>query len=188
MNLPFTPASFRKLDILQQLMEYESHKKEKSLWNGVKALLIWAASEHHVHLGSFLGPNHVKSALQHSEFFSEEERKRLVDSCAHILESLTVYGFGEQGPSPDPKQPSVKINRNGVLAGRILVETNFLKNTWWRYQIWVFVWWLILVVAAIILISQTITAAKSIFNTVVPTQARVTISHEKFHRYQYYLK
>ena len=148
MNLPFTPTSFRKLDILQQLMEYESHKNEKSLWNGVKALLIWSASVHHQHLGSFLGSNHVKYALKYcaeEDFIAEEERKRLVNSCPHILESLPVYGFGNQGPSADPTQPSVKINRNGVLAGRILVETNFLKNTLWKYQIWILIWWFILI-------------------------------------------
>lgn len=173
MNLPFSPTFFRKIDIFQQLKEFESQKDKKHLWEGVKALLVWGGSEHHQHLGSFLGSNHVKDALEYcvkENFINEEERKRLVYSCPHILESLPVYGFGDQGPSPDPKQPSVKINRNGVLAGRILVETNFLKNTWWKYQVWIIIWWFILGTAAIILISQTITAAKSIFTSVTPPQ------------------
>jgi hypothetical protein len=166
MNIPFTPSSFRKLDLLQQLMEYESHKNEKSLWNGVKAVLIWAASVHHQNLGSFIGINHVKDALEYckrEEFIDEKERKRLVYSCQHILESLPVYNFGDQGLSPDPKQPSVKINRNGILAGRILVETNFLTNTWLRYNSWIIAWWLILASAAIILFSQVIVAVNNIF-------------------------
>ncbi len=167
MNLPFTPTSFRKLDILQQLMEYESEKGEKTLWNGVKALLIWAASIHHQHLGSFIGTNHVKDALTYcvkEKFITETEKERIKGSARHILESLPVYGFGDPGEVVNPKEPSVKINRNGIVAGRILVETNFLENTWWRYNFWIIVWWFVLGMAGIILISQTTTAAKSIFN------------------------
>jgi hypothetical protein len=32
MNLPFSPTFFRKKDIFQQLMEFESQKKKKQLW------------------------------------------------------------------------------------------------------------------------------------------------------------
>lgn len=187
MNLPFSPTFFRKIDIFQQLKEFEGQKDKKTLWEGVKALLVWGGSEHHQHLGSFLGPNHVKDALAYcvkENIITEEERKRLVYSCPYILESLPVYGFGDQGPSPDSKQPSVKINRNGVLAGRILAETDFLRQTW-RYKIWIVIWWLILGTAAIILVSQTITSAKSIFTSVIPSQERVNTSPRIFHHRQF---
>lgn len=168
MNIPFTPASFRKLDILQQLMEYERHKNEKSLWNGVKAVLIWAASVRHQHLGSFIGTNHVKDALKYCKdegFMSEEERERLYGSSQHILESLPVYLFGDEGKTENPKEPNVKINRNGVLAGRLLVETRFLQDTFWRYEIWILVWWFILALAFILLLTQTYEGVKKVIST-----------------------
>ncbi len=145
-------------------MEFESQKGEKTLWSGVKTVLAWGASIHHQHLGSFIGIDHVKDALKYcvdQKFITEKERERIQESACHILENLPVYGFGESGDSPDPKQPSVKINRDGILAGRVLAETNFLKNTWWRYDSWIFAWWLVLFCGAIILFSQVIVAIKN---------------------------
>lgn len=164
MNLPFTPTSFKKFDILQQLMEFESQKGEKTLWSAVKAVLAWGASIHHQHLGSFIGINHVKDALKYcvdQKFITETERERIQGSARHILESLPVYGFGAVGDSPDSKQPSIKINRDGILAGRVLAETNFLKNTWWRYNSWILSWWVVLICGAIILLSQVIVSIKN---------------------------
>ena len=96
------------------------------------------------------------------KFISEEERQRIQGSARHILESLPVYGFGEAGDSPDPKQPSVKINRDGILAGRVLTETKFLKNTWWRYNSWTLAWWIVLFFGVIILFSQVVSALKNL--------------------------
>lgn len=144
-------------------MEFESQKGEKTLWSGVKAVLVWGASIHHQHLGSFIGINHVKNALNYcveQKFITEKEKERIQGSSRHILESLPVYGFGEVGDSPDPKQPSIKMNRDGILAGRVLRETNFLKNTWWRYNSWVVAWWVVLACGAIILFSQVLSALK----------------------------
>ena len=166
MNLPFTPTFFGKIDIFQQLKEYESQKSEKTLWNGVKAVLVWGASKHHQHLGSSINSNHVKDALNYcvgEKFISEKERNTMVYSCRHILESIPVYGFGQAILTSDPKKPSVKIDRNGMLAGRILIETNFLNDTFWRYGVWVILWWVVLVSALIILLSQTFSTAKSAF-------------------------
>ncbi len=168
MNLPFTPSSFRKFDVLQQLMEYESHKKEKSLWNGVKSVLIWSGSIHHQHLGSYINSLHVKDALNYCEqegFISESERKRLISSSPHILESLVVYQFGDEEENSTSKNPSLRINRNGVLAGRILVETNFLTKTFFRYKIWIYIWWGVLSLAAIVLIAQ---AFRATMQTLIP--------------------
>ncbi len=185
MNLPFTPTSFKKFDILQQLMEFESEKGEKTLWSGVKAVLVWGASIHHQHLGSFIGINHVKNALEYcveEKFITEKEKERIQGSARHILESLPVYGFGEVGDAPDPKQPSVKINREGILAGRVLTETKFLKNTWWRSNIWTIVWWVVLTASALILISQVITAIKSISLEIIPLHKNIYTHPAPRHR------
>jgi hypothetical protein len=165
MNLPFSPTFFRKIDLFQQLMEFENQKDKKHLWDGEKAVLIWASSEHHQHLGSTIDDHHVKDALNYcvvEKYLTEANKERMKGSLKHILESLPVYGFGDLVSTADPKTSSVRINRNGILAGRILAETNSLTNTW-KYRIWIFIWWLILITAGVLLLTQTIIAVKSLF-------------------------
>ncbi len=168
MILPFTPSSFRKLDIFQQLMEYESHRNEKHLWDGVKAVLIWAASPNHQHLGSYIDTGHVKDALKYCAdegFISEKERERLVDSCRHIAESLPVYMFGEfETEQLNSENKLVRINRDGILAGRILFETNFLKQNLLQYKFWIYMWWFVLALAFVLLLTQTTEGLKNLFS------------------------
>jgi len=164
MNLPFSPTFFRKMDIFQQLMEYEDEKSKKHLWEGEKAVLIWAASEHHQHLGSFIDSNHVKDALKYcakEKFITESENHRMQPSARHILDSLPVHEFGDREENPDPKISRIKINRNGILAGRILTETSLLEETR-QYQIWTSVWWIVLGAAALILLAQALNAVVDI--------------------------
>lgn len=166
MNLPFSPTFFRKIDVFQQLTEYESEKNKKHLWEGQKAVLIWSASEHHQHLGSSIDSKHVKDALDYcvsEKIITEEAKKRLRGSAPHIVEALPTYGFGKLVDVSNPKNPRVRINRDGIQAGRILVETKYLKKTWWKYKIWIIVWWLILVAASIILVSQAASAVQDVF-------------------------
>lgn len=168
MNLPFSPTFFREIDIYQQLMEYESQKDKKHLWEGEKSVLIWAASEHHQHLGSAIGINHVKDALKYCSdkgYITEQERTNLYGSSRHIIESLPIHDFGINQRSQNPKNPSVKINKNGVLAGKILIKTRSLKKNISRYNFWIIIWWLVLAFAAIILLSQTLSAIRSIFGS-----------------------
>lgn len=167
MNLPFFPTFFRKMDIFQQLLEYESQKGEKHLWEGEKALLMWAGSEHHQHLGSLIDIHHVEDALDYCvglDLITEFEKNRMKGSIPHILESLPVHEFGELGNASEPKNPRVKINRNGILAGQILIETNNLKDQK-KYQIWIYIWWGILGGAALILIDQSLTALLNILKS-----------------------
>ena len=148
MNLPFSPTFFRKMDIYQQLMEYESQKDKKRLWEGEKALLMWAGSEHHQHLGSAIDLHHVKNALDYcaeAGLIVESERDRMKGSVRHILEGLTTHEFGSVYDNSNPKNPLVKINRNGILAGQVLIETQNLKklkmfNKWSRD--WYFLYYL----------------------------------------------
>jgi hypothetical protein len=160
MNLPFSPTFFRKIDLFQQLMEYENLKDKKHLWAGVKALLMWAASEHHQHIGSSINKDHVKDALNYcveEKFLASSEGERMMDSARHILESLITYEFGTVYDNSNPKNPQVKLNRNGILAGQILVETKNLISTD-RYQKWSFDWYLLYWSAGLLLFFQVIKA------------------------------
>lgn len=156
MNLPYSPTFFRKMDLYQQLKEYESQKDKKRLWEGEKALLIWAGSEHHQHLGSAIDTHHVKDALDYcvrEHFITSTERDRIKGSLRHILESLPTHEFGEVFDNTNPKEPRIKINRNGILAGQILFETNNLKKTY-KYNRWTLEWYFLYYLAGFILITQ----------------------------------
>lgn len=167
MNLPFSPTFFRKMDVFQQLMEYES-QKEKHLWEGEKALLMWARGEEHQHLGSALGINHVKDALDYcvrKNFIPQSENDRMRGSARHILESLTTHEFGNLVDNSNPRNPGIKINRNGILAGQILIETNNLNNPM-MYQAWIFIWWIVLGGATLILLNQSLRALFDILKSI----------------------
>lgn len=157
MNLPFSPTFFRKMDIFQQLMEYEDQKDKKHLWEGEKAALIWSASDQHQHLGSAIDAHHVKNALVYCSkegFITDVEKDRLSGSVSHILESLSVHEFGSPKSNPAQKL-DMQINRNGILAGEILIETNNLQNTE-RYQKWSRDWWLLYYSAGLLISVQAI--------------------------------
>lgn len=141
MNLPFTPTFLRRMEIYQQLVEYDSQKKTKRLWGGEKAFLIWAGSEHHQHLGSAVGKDHLKNALNYcleKGFISEEEKEEYLRNGRHIVESLLTHNMATLDRYADEKNPRIKINKNGILAGQILAETNNFQNTSifdWQYKI-----------------------------------------------------
>lgn len=181
MNLPFSPTFFREIDIFQQLMEYESQKDKKLLWKGEKAVLVWGASDQHQFLDEGLNWEHVKSALAYcveKKFITESERVELTKPTlrTHIIRSLSVHGFGD---FLDDESSPVRINRNGILAGAVLTETDFL-NKRWRYQVWIYAWWLILGAAGLILVSQTVAAAKSLFVSGLSSQEKVNNSRHGY--------
>lgn len=168
MNLPYSPTFFRKMDIYEQLKEYESQKDKKRLWEGEKALLIWAGSEHHQHLGSAIDTHHVKDALDYcvkEHFITEAEKDRMKGSLRHILESLPTHEFGDVFDNSNPKEPRIKINRNGILAGQILIETKNLKKTC-KYKKWTRDWYLLYYLAGFILIIQMVKGLIELINLV----------------------
>lgn len=181
MNLPFSPTFFREIDIFQQLMEYESQKDKKLLWKGEKAVLVWGASDRHQFLDEGLTWEHAKKALAYcveKKFITESERVELTKPTlrTHIIRSLPVHEFGDfLGDESSP----VRINRNGILAGAVLTETDFL-NKRWRYQVWICAWWLILVAAGLILVSQTVAAAKNLFVSGLFSQEKVNNSRHGY--------
>lgn len=166
--LPFSPTFFRKMDVFQQLMEYEDQKDKKHLWEGEKAVLIWAGSDQHQHLGSAINSNHVKDALAYcvkERFISQDEKTRLENSVSHILRSLEVHEFGMAESIPASKIDLV-INRNGVLAGQILLETNNLRKPK-KYKNWSNDWWFIYYTAGLLLFLQFVKVVVEIIKEII---------------------
>lgn len=167
MNLPFSPTFFRKMDIFQQLMEYESQKDKKHLWEGEKVSLIWAGSELHQHLGSPIDIHHLRNAFDYcveKYFITEAEKGRLIGGSRHILESLVTHELAILYDYSNPKNPRIKINRNGILAGQILIETNNLKSTG-KYKRWQWDWWFLYFGAGLLLALGVLNAAVQLLKT-----------------------
>lgn len=168
MNLPFSPTFFRKIDLFQQLMEFESQKVQKHLWDGEKAVLIWSGSDKHQLLGTPIDHNHVKDALQYcedTEYISAGDKQRLLGNVTDILESLAVHGFGERTDVIGRHNVQLRININGILAGQILAETNNLKINY-KYRIWTYDWLLLYYSAGLLLVIQVIKGMIELFDKI----------------------
>lgn len=164
MNLPFSPTFFRKIDVFQQLVEYESQKDNKHLWEGEKVVLIWAASDQHQHLGTAININHVNDAFDYcikNNLITESEKKRLKDSFSYILQSLSIHEFGNPKSIPEDRVDLI-INRNGILAGEILVETKNLKRVN-EYKLWVLDWYLLYYLAGLLITIQVLKGLEEVF-------------------------
>lgn len=164
MNLPFTPTFFKKLDIYQQLVDYEKAVEIKPIWKAEKVVLLWAIGRGHQHIGSYISTGNVKDPLE----MEVKEDGRLGESAVayavhiqQVLDALVVRGLAEAHPS----NSSVRINQNGFIAGKIIEETDFLTRTF-KYRVWTWLWWGLLTMATIILVNQTINALLGIFNLI----------------------
>lgn len=165
MDLPFSPTFFKKLDIYQRLLIFEN--QGKPIWYAEKLLLEWAASQHHQHLGAYISEGTAKRAfdkpLAEGRFNNHKKEAAYVADAQHVLDALVVRGFADERPNL-PKE--VRINKDGLMAGTVLNETNLLNNKW-SYQIWILIWWIILTLALIILVGQATSAISMINNFLI---------------------
>jgi len=83
------------------------------------------------------------------------EKDRMKGSVRHTLESLVTHEFVSMYDESNPKSQSIKINRNGILAGDILTETTTLKNPR-KYKKWSLDWYFLYYLAGLLLIFQVI--------------------------------
>lgn len=164
MNLPFTPTFFKKLDIYQQLVDYEKAVEIKPIWKAEKVVLLWAIGRGHQHIGSYISPGNVKDALEMEVKVNGKLDESAAAYAVHIqqvLDALVVRGFAEAHHA----NSSIRINQNGFIAGKILEETDFLTKTF-KYKLWTWLWWGVLFAAAVILINQVLSALSGIFESI----------------------
>lgn len=138
-------------------MEYEE-QKDKTLWPGEKVLLAWAGSKLHQHLGSPIDGNHLKDAFDFSvsnNFIKPSEREGIIYQAQYITTSLVTHEFATLYDDSNPKNPRIKINRNGILAGQILIETKNLTQVS-KYKRWSWNWYLLYYLAGLLLAVQVL--------------------------------
>ena len=157
MNLRCTPTLFRKLDVYHQLIDYEKEADIKPIWKAEKIVLLWAVSKEHRDVGSFIRTRNIKATLEaevkQNGKLGTDAIDYAVNKQQQVLEALVAHGFGEMHTTTN----HVRINQNGFIAGKILKDTDYLKNTL-MFRIWTWVWWIVLSAAALILLDQSVGA------------------------------
>lgn len=173
MELPITPTFFKRLDIFQKLMDFEKDEEIKSTWKAEKIVLVWAAGADHQHIGSYIDPSHVTKPLE-NEIGTGKLDERSVEYAVHpqeVLDALIVRGFADKNPN----NKSVLINKDGLMAGKIIKETKYLKSNQ-KYWFWISLWWIVLGVGFLALvaelISTTLTIARSALLSHVQSQTK----------------
>ncbi|MEI6478174.1 MAG: hypothetical protein WCO52_04265 [bacterium] len=162
MDLPIVPSFFRRIDVYQRLIDAEHEIATKDIWDSEKAALMWAAGPDHKFVGSYISKENIEDLLKR-EFNArlaagDASAQRLIDFIVgfskEVMEALVMRGFAIEKPI-DSSQGAykIRINPDGFLAGKILIETNSLKSAW-RYKLWIGLWWIILGLALIILLIQ----------------------------------
>lgn len=163
MDLPIVPSFFKKLDVYQRLKDAEKDMKDKSIWEAEKTVLIWAAGPDHQLVGSFITEEHIKDIVE-KEFMAraikgDETATKLIDYALvfrnQVLEALVMRDFAVER-LPEGRIPyGIRINPDGFLAGNILLNTSSLTKNW-RYQSWIWAWWLVLALGILLLLEQVL--------------------------------
>jgi len=155
------PINFRFLDKLKLYNDFISKRSiyQNKLWDECQAILAWAASPNHRHLGSCIKNenvlsifgyenrgNSVKEAINDSDIPKEIEfRKKVIkklkdDNFAEvspIIGNLLAMSFGYRPKDfdPDPNKTGIAVirfNQKGYLMGELILELN--KNNLIKYK------------------------------------------------------
>lgn len=151
MDVPFSPYFFKKLDVYQQLRDYEL--RGGSWWEGEKVVLSKVANSIYQRpLSSYLNRGHVYNFLHEDIGTTDNPREIPYILCdpADVMGNLVERGFGEWHPN----ERVIKINQRGYLAGKVLLETDLLGNCS-RYENWVRTWWVLYWVGVVFIVFQT---------------------------------
>lgn len=137
MELPFTPYFFKKLAVYQRLKELDEEGKD--LWEDEKKVLLWTVGPEHQFPGGAITANHIQPITGRDREVSQR-----------VLEGLEVHGFVEQRSQDE----NLRISQEGLLAGRVLKETNGLTKRQ-KYEDWIKNWWVLFWVGVFLVIFQT---------------------------------
>lgn len=177
MNLPFTPSFFKRLEIYQDLKDFEEEGKET--WKYEKKLLLEMATSKSISIGK---PLYIPD-LPHSLFkkpLDEETTGEEIRKANNVVDSLVARGLADKEevdteplvatvtPLIPWKSINIKINARGYLAGRVLKETDGLRKTK-QYEKYIKLWYItlrlafsLLVLQILLLFLQVVTTGKDL--------------------------
>jgi hypothetical protein len=150
MDLPFSPSFFKRLEVYQQLKDFED--EGKLTWEHEKKILIYATNSKAVRIGQPISSHDVAQVI-----FNDTSKS---GDALDTIRSLEVRGFGEL-TDPFFVFDRIKLNSKGYVAGRVLKETQGLKKAGW-YWFWIKMWYAVIWVAFSLLILQVANSFKSL--------------------------
>ncbi len=169
MDLPFSPNFFKKIDIFQQLKEYDQELSEKRTWVVEKLILEWAAGPGHQHIGEHVSPDIIKQALIPSVNANRIPTESItyvatIEGVSQALKSLVVRGYAD--PLDQQIYPNhVRFNNSGLVAGKIILETSNLTKIG-KYILWARLWWVVAIAGIVVLLVEAFFQLGSLFTWV----------------------
>jgi hypothetical protein len=158
MNLPLTPDFFKDIAAYQELKNYD--REDKDTWFAEKCLLDWCASDKHQHIASSLRQSSVIDVLK--DYYQDKLSTRDIGYMAvpePVMEALVLRGYA----SGDRER--IQFKGSGLIAGRIIRGTRFMSFPYrLKYDLWVWLWWLVLLLAFIILLKEASPLLSGIWN------------------------
>lgn len=164
MDIPIRLKFFDKLKIYQDYLKKDAmlEKTKSEYWLYEKAILYWAYSGEHQHLGRPLDENrfckdpervnklpvfvakisnnsrHVMWVKEHISGSIEMEEKQ--EAARQVTRNLKILGFADKVKEAfGPEQYKIHVNEKGFLLGELLFETfnnpGFLSKNFRKYKI-----------------------------------------------------
>jgi hypothetical protein len=152
MDLPFSPSFFKRLEVYQELKDFED--EGKLTWEYEKKVLIYASSAKAIRIGQPISSGDISLVI-----FNNTDKD---NDALDVIRSLEIRGFGElTNPYPYGSSDRIRLNSKGYMAGRVLKETQSLKKAGW-YWFWIKMWYAVICVAFFLLILQVANSFKSL--------------------------
>lgn len=155
MELPFSPSFFKKIEIYQQLKGYQKIEHGGSIWIDEKSVLLWYVSSENTSKGSPITRHRIKDIIDKNKTISLEHAKE-------IFHGLSMRRFLDKSADEE----SGFFNRDAYFAGEVLTETIGLGATR-KYDLWILIWWIILISALIIVLCEAFLKLKLLVSTFI---------------------
>ncbi len=160
MNLPFSPSFFKRLEIYQELKDFE--EEGKKTWKHEKKVLLQAAISKQLPIGHRIDEKDVQ-LLCFSLPVDESAHENALEISVNIIDSLIRREYGEKDQFLHNPTFGIKINARGYLAGRVLKETKELKKTG-IYEFFITTWYVVIFFAFLLLTLQIANLWKDLTN------------------------
>lgn len=155
--LPFSPQFFKKLDMYQELKNFESERDiHDHNWEVEKYILFKVSNPGYLNpRSSSLNTGHIASLR--SEGIKKGKFKNPATSLSNdlvIANNLVSRDLAEKSPFFYATK-EISINQRGFIAGKVLAETNSLVNPE-KYEGWIKLWNIAFIATTVALFSTSL--------------------------------